>query len=390
MSLADRLEPPAGVIVRRDFLRLAGTGTAMLGMGTLLGACGSHVAKPAGAAGASTAAGTTVGGPLSLFTWQGYDLTKPFTAWRQENHIRQSVKYINTQFDVATILRGPGGHAYDASSANQGYTKLFQSLGIMQEITAKDVPSLPKMFSFFRDSPIWKWSPGGSTYNSVPWTWGAVGISYQKRLPQPQSWRVLIDPRNRGRVGTVDDPFNNISIAAIALGIPLTQITRQQLNGPIRAWLLKLKRNLKSISPNLGDQQTLLANGEIDYMSVGLTLFNGNSVGFAVPREGGFGFCDAAFVTPFAPDKANAFAFCEALLGGRTAAEAANNLNQAVAVPSVVSMLKPAVKQLYPYHDLENYLSSKLKFEVNYAPAKGQNVVSFDDINRVWADIKSA
>ena len=81
-------------------------------------------------------------------------------------------------------------------------------------------------------------------------------------------------------------------------------------------------------------------------MSVGLSLFinqahsqGAKDVAFTVPKEGGFGFCDAAFLTPSAPNKENALAFLEALLSGKTAAAAANNLIQGVTVPSVVPLL---------------------------------------------------
>jgi spermidine/putrescine-binding protein len=267
----------------------------------------------------------------------------------------------------------------------------------MAPISVADVPSLAKMYPFFQDSPIWRTAPGADTYNSVPWTWGAIGINYlTDKVEAPESWNVLIDPKNKGRVGTIDDAYNNVSIAAIALGLDLTRISHDQLNGPIKDWLQKLKANAKTISTNLGDQQTLLVNKEVDYMSVGLTLFvvgakgqGADNVGFVVPKEGGFGFCDAAFVTPWAPHRENALAFCEALLDGETAALAADNLAGGVAVPDVVPLLDEATRSLYPYDRLNDYLTKELKFEVNYTPESGQDIVSFDEINSLWQQIKA-
>lgn len=381
------IEFPEGVYTRRHLLKIAGGSILALSAGGL-----TTTSRAAAAA-----AGGAAGGSLDLFTWQGYDLTQPFKQWRQQHGIHQTVKYINNQFDVAAILRGPGGKQFDSSSANQAYTHLFQGLGIMAPLSTKDVPSLAKMYPFFRSSPIWRWGSGSPDYNSVPWTWGAIGISYlSDRVQRPTSWHVLVDPKNKGRVGTYDDAYNNVSIAAIALGIPLTRITHRDLNGPIKDWLLKLKANLKTISASLGDQLTLMVNKEVDYMNVGLTLFTqmgkqqgAKDIAFAVPKEGGFGFCDAAFLTPWAPDKENALAFLEALLGGRTAALAADNLQQGVSVPGVVPYLSPQTRALYPYHDLQTYLAKKLKFAVNYTPKKGEDIVSFSDINALWAQIKS-
>ena len=381
-------DAPEGVYSRRHFLQLAGG----MSLAALLPA-----STFASAAEAAVLERMAVGGTLNLFTWQGYDLTAPFKAWRKQHHIKQHVKYINNQFDVAAILRGPGGKQYDSSSANQAYTKLFQSLGIMAPLTAKDVPSLAKMYPYFRDSPIWRWGSAPGKWNSVPWTWGAIGINYlSDKVSKPTSWNVLIDPKNRGRVGTFDDAYNNVSIAAIARGIPLTKITPKALNGPIKDWLTKMLANVKTVSSNLGDQLTLLTNKEVDYMSVGLSLFTSQAksqgakdVQFTVPREGGFGFCDAAFLTPSAPDKENALAFMEALISGKTAAAAANNLIQGVTVPSVVPLLNAQTRSIIPYNNVQHYVTKQLKFEVNYTPKKGQNIVSFDDINKLWQQLKT-
>ncbi len=386
--MADRMRRsinsiPAGIMLRRDFLRFAGATVAALGATRFLGV------DPALAA---------VGGPLALFTWQGYDLTDPFKQWRADHGIEQTQKYLNNQFDVVSILKGPGGKEFDSSTANQAYTHLFEKLGLMAPITAKEVPSLAKMYPFFQQSPIWQMGDGSGAYNSVPWTWGAIGINYlTDKVDAPDSWNVLIDPKNKGRVGTYDDAYNNVSIAAIALGFDLTKISHEQLNGPIKDWLMKLKANAKAISTNLGDQQTLLVNKEVDYMSVGLTLFvvgakgqGADDVGFVVPKEGGFGFCDAAFVTPWAPHPENAFAFCEALLGGETAAAAAIALAGGVSVPDVVPLLDEATRSLYPYDRLNDYLTKELKFEVNFTPESGEDIVNFDEINTVWQEVKAS
>jgi spermidine/putrescine-binding protein len=386
----DDLVPP-GVYTRRHFFQVTGGAVAA----TLLpAALRAEVAWADSTAFDSAAA---VGGQLNLFTWQGYDLTGPLKSWRTKHHIHQTVKYINNQFDVAAILRGPGGKQYDSSSSNQAYTHLFQRLGVMSPLSAKDVPSLNKMYPYFRDSPIWRWSPGSSTWNSAPWTWGAIGINYlTDKVAKPTSWDVLIDPKYRGRVGTYDDAYNNVSIAAIARGIPLTKITPKDLNGPIKDWLTRMLANTKTVSANLGDQLTLLINKEVDYMSVGLSLFvsqgrsqGARNIGFTVPREGGFGFCDAAFVTPWAPHKDNAYAFLEALLGGKSAATSANNLIQGVTVPSVVPLLGKEARSIIPYNNVQRYITKQLKFEVNFTPTKGQNIVSFDDINMLWQKLKT-
>jgi spermidine/putrescine-binding protein len=402
MDISDVLgPPPEGVFTRRHLFRLGAGSAAVLGGGGLLAACGGSSSGGGSTSNGASSSATTakVGGPLTLFTWEGYDLTKPFAPWRKQHGISETVKYLSNQFDVAALLKGPNGKQYDSSSVNQAYTGLFESFGIMTPITVEDVPSLANMYPFFRDSPIWRWGGTSTTeYNSVPWTWGPLGVNYlTDRVSRPDSYDVLIDPKNQGRVGTLDDGYNNVSMAAIALGLDLTQITTAQLNGPIKSWLLKLKANVKSFSPSLSDQVNLLVNKEVDYMQVGLNEFivfgqqqGTKDIGFVVPKEGGFGFCDAAFVTPWAPNKANAFAWCEALLAPKTAAIAANYLTQSVSNPAAVPYLNKVTKSLVPYDNVQEYITTKLKFEVNYTPKSGQDIISFNQINNLWEAIKAS
>ncbi len=378
-------KPPAGVYTRRHVFQIAGGAAVALGT--------SQLGMPA------PVAAQEVGGQLYLFTWEGYDLPEALKAWREENGIETTVKYITNGNDVPPFIKGPGGNEIDLSSVNQVDNRYVNGLDIMSPITVEEVPSLGKMYSYFRDSPIWK-NPDGS-YNSAPWTWGAIGVNYLTDKVEPlASWNDLLDPSLKGRVGTFDDGYNNCSLAAIALGLDMTHLTQDQLNGPVKEWLLQLKPNLKAVSASLGDMVNVLVSGEVDYMSVGLTLIqslarqNGaENIGFYIPDEGGFGFVDAAFIPPTAPHRANALAWCEACLGGETAARAAEAVLQGVAVPDVVQYLNEETKALYPYDDLENYLTNRVFFEVNYRPTeeeKAEGIVTVDDLNKVWQEVKVA
>ena len=201
MDITDLIgAPPRGVFTQATLLPLAVRVRPRGRGGRLLAACGSS--SSSSSTGSTTASATVahVGGPVKLFTWQGYDLTKTFAPWRKEHNITETVKYLSNQFDVAALLKGPNGKQYDSSSANQAYTQLFQSFGIMAPITTADVPSMANLFSFFRESPIWRWSGTSTTqWNSVPWTWGPLGINYlTDRVPKPDSYDCLDRPQEQG------------------------------------------------------------------------------------------------------------------------------------------------------------------------------------------------
>ena len=95
-------------------------------------------------------------------------------------------------------------------------------------------------------------------------------------------------------------------------------------------------------------------------------------------------------MTPWAPNKANAYAWCEALIAPRTAALAANYLTQSVTNPLAVPYLNKVTKALVPYNNIDHYINDVLRFEVNYTPKSGQDIVSFTDINNLWEQIKAS
>ena len=127
---------PAGVLLRRTFLGWMGGTAAAYGVGRLFGGLPGALAANAG-------------GPLALFTWQGYDLTDPFKKWRAEHGIEQTQKYINNQFDVVSILKGPGGRDFEFELRQPGlHASLPEArpdhadLGVGCPLACKDVSVL--------------------------------------------------------------------------------------------------------------------------------------------------------------------------------------------------------------------------------------------------------
>ena len=185
--------PPAGVYSRRTFLRLAGAGSAVLGTSGLLAACGGSSASSSGSAASSGSSVGPVGGPFNLFTWQGYDLTKPFKQWRAENNI-QNVKYINNQFDVATILENRPRAV--SSSTRARPTRLHAPVPEPQRDGAADHGGRCRRWArctpSSRTARSGKWAAGSAPGRPAPWTWGAIGINYlTDNVSKPDSWNVL-------------------------------------------------------------------------------------------------------------------------------------------------------------------------------------------------------
>ena len=122
---------------------------------------------------------------MNLYTWEGYDLTKQFASWRQQNGITQHLKFITQPEEVPTVLKGAGGDKWDLSYGDNVVLTDYKNLGLIRPMTVEEVPGLTGLMPAFQVDP---WKNADGTYNAAPWTWGFSGLTYRTdRVPAPPS-----------------------------------------------------------------------------------------------------------------------------------------------------------------------------------------------------------
>lgn len=401
--MVEPLPPPKGVYTRRRFLRAAGYSAIAVAGGGLVAAC-SQAVSSTGATAAPSAVGSgnpsdgvaspspaTVGGPLNIFTWGGYEGSGTIDDWYSANGIELNAKAITTPGGIPPAIQQGG---WDASSVNQGDAEYYHELGISSEITVDEVPGLAKMLPFFRDGSLFRIREG--VYNSVPWTWGPIGfMARPDRIPEGSitSYFDLTKPEFKGRLETFDDPLNMVATGAVAQGLDPGALTREQLNGPVRDYLEQIRPSLKILATSLGDQINNLAAGDVDGSLVGFAwgVFEVKKLNvdayFLVPeKEGAFGFCDAVFIPPNAEHRANAIAYCNALLEGDTAAAFQDGFIQLSTNPEVIDQARAEVRAVYP-RDLDVYTNDTLKWNKSYYDPAGQ-YATIEEWTALWEEVK--
>ncbi len=377
---------------RRRFLAMTGGAAAA----TLLAACGlsSDSGSSPTSAAATPSALPPVGGDLNLYSWEGYDTAGDLTDWFKANEIKVNVKYITGPEEVPTVLKGPGGDKWDVSYGDNVVLTDYNNLGLIAPMTVDEVPGLDGLMPAFKVDP---WKNDDGTYNGAPWTWGYSGVTYNtSNVPEPKSWQDLLDPQYKGRVSTIDSALNNVALGAIAVGIDPDGLTIDQLNGPVKDYLVKLRGQMKALAPSIGDSISLLVSEDVDYMVVGLlfmdsiTADKGVKTKTVIPSEGAIGWADTAFITSTSPNPQNAFAMVNHLLDPEVNAAANSELLQGPGVAAAVPLLTPKAKSMYPYDDIDNYLENTLTFNRGFPQEPDGDLATYDDVITTWEEVKGS
>jgi len=128
----------------------------------------------------------------------------------------------------------------------------------------------------------------------VPWEWGLTSITYRTDLVElaggEESWGMLWDERNRGRVGVIDSPHDSWWCAAIYAGVPFDHIDAAAI-ARVDDLLLRLGPNIGLFTADPAAIARALAAGDvvasISWADTARQLQKrGVAVKFARPKEG--------------------------------------------------------------------------------------------------------
>lgn len=208
------------------------------------------------------------------------------------------VNYSTFQSNEALFAKiQSGGTKYDVIIPSDYMISKMIEQNMLQKLNFKQIPN----FSYIDSSFI---NPEYDPYNeySVPYTWGAVGIFYNKKMvsePEEQiNWDILWDKKYAGKILMFDNPRDAFAISQIRLGIPLN--SKNKLD-----WI-RVSEDLKTQKPLVQayvmDQIfDKMGNGEAAlapyYTGDAAILTQRNSdIGFVIPKEGSNKFVDAMCV----------------------------------------------------------------------------------------------
>ena len=191
-----------------------------------------------------------------------------------------------------------GGTKYDVIIPSDYMVSKMIERDMLKKLDFNKIPNFSFIDESFKNP---EYDP--SNEYSVPYTWGTVGIFYNKKMvtesPETINWDILWNPKYSGKILMFDNPRDAFAISQIRLGIPLN--TKNADDWVRTADDLKVQKPLvqsyvmDQIFDKMGNNEAALAPYYTGDAAL-LTQRNTN-IGFVIPKEGTNKFVDAMCIS---------------------------------------------------------------------------------------------
>jgi len=249
---------------------------------------------------------------LSMFVWSEYVPKGVIDAFYEETGIEVEMATYSSNEEMLAKLLAEGG-AYDLIQPSDYTVAALVEAGLLERIDHARIPNLENVDSMFLDRSF---DPGNAY--TVPYMAGLVGIVYnaEKISAEIDGFEDVFRPEHRDRIVVIDDPRQMVSWALAAKGLPINEVTDENLQTirPLLAEWLPLVNLFDSDSPRLA-----LLQGEAD---IGI-VWNGEAAKlleesdkfrWIVPETGAHLFIDSLAIPKGAEHPNNAMAFMNFIL----------------------------------------------------------------------------
>jgi spermidine/putrescine transport system substrate-binding protein len=277
------------------------------------------------ASAASGAPAAKSGETINVYNWGEYisngvdgslDVNKEFTK-------RTGIQVNYTTFESNENLYAKlvsGGANYDVIIPSDYMISKLTAEGMLEKLDFKNIPNFRYIDKQFQN-PVYD----PKNEYSVPYTWGVVGIFYNKKYVKEKvdSWKILWDEKYAGKILMFDNPRDAFGIAQKILGYSYNSTDPAQWEEA--AMLLKRQKPLVQayVMDQIFDK---MSSGDAwlapYYAGDAATLVEDNpDIGFAIPdKEGTNFFVDAVCIPKGSRHKAAAEAYINFLCDPEIAA----------------------------------------------------------------------
>jgi spermidine/putrescine-binding protein len=318
----------------------------------------------------------------------------------RDNNIQLNASFTSAADEPLTRFMTGGRGSLDLFSVNKDFqsTVLDAGIELFQPLDMARIPNAAGLFPAFKDAP---WLVrDGKTYG-VPLIWGNSPCVWnpEKWDAMPDRYTDFADPKFKGQLVLLDDPFGNICLFAKSIGAKgLGRLTQAELDKTMEA-LQAIKPNVVMLGASFGDMADVLIRGDASigiggwaYQLViakekGVTLVSGT------PKiDGTLVWSDAYAIAVDAPNIDNAYAFIDYVTSAAANAALATELGSGCTVEAAYDLLTPEAQRLYNYDDVRQPGGGALGSQPSLLPpqqAEG-DIVGVEAWIEAWQTFKAS
>jgi spermidine/putrescine transport system substrate-binding protein len=338
-----RLNLPAS---RRRFLQ----GAAGLATATVLGLPGREARADAG----------QLGGPLNFFGYDGEQAANVAKPFLEKNKIQLNATFAGAADETLTRFKTGGRGSMDVMTMNKDFqrTVIDAKLELFQPLDPARIPNAAGLFEGFKTA---NWLVRDGKMYGVPMIWGDEPCIWnpKKWSGVPDRYTDFADPKYKGEIVLLDDPFGNLWLFAKSTGAKdPSRLTKAELDKALAA-MLTIKPNVVTIGASLGDMADVLVRGDAS-MGLGgwayqiiIAKQKGVELVVGSPKiDDRFFWSDAYTIAVDAPHLDNAYAYINFVTAPENNAALAAELGSGCTVEKAYDLLTPEMRALYDYDNV--------------------------------------
>jgi spermidine/putrescine-binding protein len=214
----------------------------------------------------------------------------------------------------------------DLVTADGGWISRYRSDDLLSPIEVEELAIADELFPMALElEPL----TAGEGLLGMPWSWSAMQVVCDpaRVTAVPDSWEVLVDPRNRGRVVIDAQRLDLVLCAARAIGAADPFAMTDAELATATEWLTRLRPNVRHIARDRAEVIERLAGGECTLAISALGVpdlvreAGGPELMAFVPREGTIGSLEAEVALRDAPNAQRIPAWLDAAGAAEVAAD---------------------------------------------------------------------
>jgi spermidine/putrescine-binding protein len=325
---------------------------------------------------------------LNLLVWEGYSDPSYLKAFEEANGCKVTASYMGSSDELVAKLRGGSAGNYDVISPSSDVATMIAVTGLAAPLDLVRLPSYTQLSPQLTTLSLVR--SKGDVYG-VPFVWGPDPMLYDTTaFPQPpNTWKVLWDPKLKGKVSVWDD-LSTVYMAAQVLGYDkpdashIYNLSDEELDA-VKQKLIELKPNIRKMWSTGGELTNLFQNHEV-VISMGWPLMTNQlrksnfPVGETIPKENTTGWIDHLMITAGSENKDLAYKFLEFMIQPQTQKQVADVTGYTPANPHAAKYMTPEEVKSLHLDDVDNY-QKRLYF--------WQNVPRRAKYNEIWNEVKA-